>query len=162
MSRTLIVSYSRTGATHRLAEKIAHATGGILEIITEARDREGFFDYMRSGKEALFKQPVPIRPIVHNPVDFDLVVLGSPVWAGHVSSPMLQYVRQCRQSFSAVAFFAKQLSASADEMFRQLSAEIGQAPIATLALLQHDVDAGCCADDISRFVSRLGLSSLAA
>ena len=157
MSRTLVVCYSRTGTTRRVAEMVAHATSGTLEIVSEARERGGFLNYIRSGKEALFKQPVAIEPVVQSPADFDLVVLGSPVWAGHVPSPMLQYIRHYCQDLRSVAFFATQLSASADKMFRQLSAEIGQKPIATLALLQRDVEADHVDSDISRFVDELDL-----
>ena len=162
MTSTLIVCYSRTGTTRRVAEAIVQATGAALETVTEARSRTGFLNYMRSGKEALFKRAAPIEPTQHDPADFDLVVLGCPVWAGHIPSPMLAYIDTNRRHLRRVAFFATQHTASADKMFRQMAGEIGLEPIATLVLLQRDVEADACGDAIERFAAELRTQRLAA
>ncbi len=158
MTNTLVVCYSRTGVTRRVADAVVQATGAALEIITEARSRSGFLNYMRSGKEALFKRAAPIEPTRHDPADFDLVLLGCPVWAGHIPSPMLTYIDANKGHMHRVAFFATQMSSSADKMFRQMAAQTGRDPIATLVLLQRDVEADACGDAITQFVAELGFT----
>lgn len=162
MTSALVVCYSRTGTTRRAADAIVQATGATLDVVTEARSRSGFLNYMRSGKEALFKRAAPIEPTQHDPAVFDLVVLGCPVWAGHIPSPMLTYIDANRRHLRRVAFFATQHTASADKMFRQMAGEIGHEPIATLVLLQRDVEAGTCGDAVSRFAAELGATDIAA
>ncbi len=155
MTNTLVVCYSRTGITRRVADAIVLATGATLETITEARSRGGFFNYMRSGKEALFRRAAPIEPTQHDPADFDLVLLGCPVWAGHIPSPMLAYIDANKQHMRRVAFFATQMSSSAEKMFRQMAAQIGHDPVATLVLLQRDVEADAYRDAATRFADEL-------
>lgn len=162
MTEILVVCYSRTGITRRVADSIVQATGATLEIISEARSRSGFFNYMRSGKEALFKRAAPIETTQHDPAKFDLVVLGCPVWAGHIPSPMLTYIDANKQQMSRVGFFATQMSSSADKMFRQMAAQTGRDPIATLVLLQRDVEADAHHDAVKRFAAELGATPQAA
>ncbi|MEM7123913.1 MAG: hypothetical protein AAF563_21740 [Pseudomonadota bacterium] len=162
MTSTLIVCYSRTGTTRRVTDAIVAASGAPAEIITEARSRGGFFNYMRSGKEALLKRAAPIQPTHHDPSGFGLIVLGCPVWAGHIPSPMLTYIDTNKRRMREVAFFATQMSSSADKMFRQMAAQIGREPVATLTLLQRDVDSGSHLDAVQRFAAELDTVSRAA
>ena len=53
-SKVLVVYYSRTGATRRLAEALANALQADIEPITDRENRSDF-GYLRSVAKDLFK-----------------------------------------------------------------------------------------------------------
>ena len=103
--RTLVVYYSRTGTTRKVAESISHELGSDMEEITENRGRSGIFGFLRSGMEAYTRRIPKINKATHDPTQYDLVLIGSPVWSYNMSSPVRAYIVQNRQGFKAVGFF---------------------------------------------------------
>jgi len=91
-SKTLVVFYSRSGTTRRIAQALSEALKCDLEEITESRPRTGFLGYMRSLLEARRKLPSIITPRKHDVSSYDLVVIGTPVWAWSLSSPVRAYL----------------------------------------------------------------------
>ncbi len=92
MPKFLVVYYSRTGHTEQVAKALAERLGADLEPIREKRSRLGFMEYWRSGRESLFGILPTIEPSQHDPAGYDLVILGSPVWASQPSTPMRAYL----------------------------------------------------------------------
>jgi menaquinone-dependent protoporphyrinogen IX oxidase len=86
-AKILVVYYSRTGTTRSLAAGLAKALGADLEEICDCSNREGLDGYLRSLVDAFHKRQVEIVPAGLDVSAYDLVVIGSPVWAGSVSAP---------------------------------------------------------------------------
>lgn len=63
-----------------MAKAIARSLKADIEEIKDKRNRTGVFGFLKSGYEALFKKLVDIQPINKNPEEYDLVIVGSPVW----------------------------------------------------------------------------------
>jgi hypothetical protein len=61
-SRILVVYYSRSGTTRKIAEALSEALTCDLEEIVEDTSRSGLFGYMRSLVEARQKRPSMIVP----------------------------------------------------------------------------------------------------
>jgi multimeric flavodoxin WrbA len=101
MSRILIVYYSRSGYTQRAAEALAERLDATLLPIEEARSRRGIFGYWRSAWEALRRIDADIALPATNPADFDLVLIGTPVWASRPSSPARTFAGRHRGLSSA-------------------------------------------------------------
>jgi hypothetical protein len=80
-SRIIVVFYSRSGTTRRIAEALSATLKCDLEEIIEPKPRTGFLGYMRSLLEASRKRPSTILPRKHEVSSYDLVVIGTPVWA---------------------------------------------------------------------------------
>lgn len=59
MNDCLIVYYSRTGVTARVAHALARTCGADLEQIADLRPRHGMAGYLRSALEALRQRPAP-------------------------------------------------------------------------------------------------------
>jgi O-6-methylguanine DNA methyltransferase len=89
----------------KVAEAIAAALSADLEPIRETKRRAGLFAYFRSAIEAKKRKTAPILASAHDPADYDLVVLGTPVWAGEISSPLRAYVEREKAKLQRVAFF---------------------------------------------------------
>jgi flavodoxin len=155
MPTPLVVYFSRTGTTRTVAEAIAALCHADIEGIREQRSRTGVWGYLRSAREALRRRAVEIEPPTRDPADYDLVVLGTPVWASNVSSPLRAYMTQHKGQLRRVAFFCTQGGSGATSVLQDMSALCGQPPIATLALKESDVRAGRHSQSLQQFVESL-------
>ena len=99
--KPLIVYFSCTGNTRRVAEIIAGETGGTLfeietvEPYTEAdlnwRDRESRVSREFANKE---KINVPLKePKLPDPEKYGTVFIGYPIWYGEAAFPVTSFVR---------------------------------------------------------------------
>lgn len=161
MKKTLVVYFSRTGHTRKLAQEIGAQCGADVEAIEEARGRAGFWGYFRSGREALKKQVIEIKSVTRHPANYDLVVLGTPVWASNVSSPMRAYLVAYGRSCRNVAFFCAQGGQGADKVCRDMAELCGRAPIATAVFTDSEIKRGRYTDKISAFVRAIALPKAA-
>ena len=154
MSRILVVDYSRTGNTRRVAQRVAQACEADLEDICDARPRKGLWGWLRSGREAWKGLPAEIGPTSRDPADYDLVVLGSPVWAGHVSSPMRRYLLDQSGKLDRIALFVTEGGTGGVKALAEMTELAGQSPVATLELTERDLKKGLEAR-LGDFVSKI-------
>lgn len=161
MSKILVVYFSRTGYTEKIAERVAEGCGGAVEAVREPRSRLGLLGYIRSASEALNKRPATIRPLLHDPGQYDLVLFGTPVWAGHVSSPMRACLAKYQPSLKRVAFFCTQGGSGASEVLDEMAEICGKRPEATLALNDSEIDEDRFQSKVDHFVRALELPAAA-
>ncbi len=102
--KSLIVYYSRTGNNEMLAKILQEKLGCEIEKIEEYINRKGVLGFLRSGMQATFKKMSEIKPIKNDPKDYDLVVVVSPIWAGHIPSPVRTYIHFNREKIEKIAF----------------------------------------------------------
>jgi flavodoxin len=152
--RILVVYFSRSGYTRTLARRIAELSGGDLEEIQEPHGRRGWRGYVRSLVEAVTGQATAIAPGDRRPADYDLVVVGTPVWASSVSSPVRAYLLEHRGQLRQVAFFLTQGGHEHRRVFRQMETAALRAPVAALAMRDGELDAGL-EEPVLRFVDDL-------
>jgi len=158
MPRLLVISFSRSGTTRKVAEEIAGRLQADREDIRESRSRLGFLGYVRSAREALGRRVIEIDATRHNPADYDLLVIGSPVWASNLSSPVRAYLTRHARQFRRVALFCTQGGSGAPAVLKDMSALCGQAPVATLILKQSEVRAGTHKLPLQQFVTSVKAS----
>ena len=161
MSRTLVVYFSRTGHTRKIALELAASLDADVERIEEPRSRSGFFGYWRSGREGYRKLTTIIEPLQKQPSDYDLVLLGTPIWAGNVSSPVRTYIVGNAGSFRRVAFFCTHGGTSASKVMAELGELCGTAPVATLAVTEREIQAGSYGGNLKEFVEQVRRESRA-
>jgi menaquinone-dependent protoporphyrinogen IX oxidase len=140
--KILVVYYSRSGTTRRIAMAISAALGSNVEEIFENRSRDGFLGYWRSIIEARRKHLPNILPAKNDPSSFDLVVIGTPVWAWCVSSPVRSYLNANKDRLPAVAFFCTLGGAGSETAFAQMQAIVGKPPRAACAIAARELAAG--------------------
>ncbi len=117
--KILVVCYSRDGATEIVARRIAEALEADLDVIGEPTARAGVLGYLRSAIEAVARG-VPTITTRKNPRDYDLVVVGTPVWVGTMSSPVRSYLLAHAGEFRNAAFFAVMGGRGGDETVREM------------------------------------------
>jgi flavodoxin len=138
--RLLVVYYSRTGITKKIAGSIASTLDADLDEIVDQTKRSGLLGYLRSGFQASFQRRVPIGPAIRDPAKYDLVAIGTPVWDRALSSPVRSYLHRHRNSFHDVAFFCTCGGRGADRVFAQMTELCTSRPVATLVVLDREVD----------------------
>jgi flavodoxin len=157
MSKTLVAYYSRSGHTQRIAEMLAKRLGADVEAIQDGSQRSGPGGFLRSAVEALFGMEPELQPIQHPPKDYDLVLVGTPVWFGHVSSPVRRYLRDHRDEIRRAAFFCTQGGRSAQHAFTDMGQVLARQPEGTLSLGDWDIEHDGCGPALDGFAQKLDL-----
>lgn len=138
--KTLVVYYSRTGTTRKVAEELAEALGADIEQLKERANREGVMGYLQAGHDSMKHRPAELEPVTTNPADYDMVVMGGPCWAQSICTPIRTYGVEHKESLSRVAFFATAGDARfARKAVKAMADATRIAPVATMALGQKDV-----------------------
>ncbi|MDR5777497.1 MULTISPECIES: hypothetical protein [unclassified Caballeronia] len=130
MSRVLVVCFSRSGRTRSLGTTLAACLRADFEAITEPADRAGVSGYLRSLADTLFGRSVRLDPPQHNVTRYDVVIIGTPVWAGKVSAPVRAWLAANRRKLPHVAFFCTQRACGAATVFADMKKFVGKQPVA--------------------------------
>lgn len=155
MSRILIVHYSRTGVTRRVAELLAARLGASTMAIEEPRSRAGAWGYLRSAWEAIRGREAAIVQPSQDLQAYDVVLLGTPVWAGHASSPALTFARRYGDRIDRVALFRTQGGTADNAALAELQQALHHTPLATLTVTEREVEANAVDYKLATFVSAL-------
>lgn len=137
MNRILVVLYSRTGHTDLVARQIAARCHADIEVIEELTDREGVSGYLRSATEAILGLRPPIKRGRHRPGDYDLVVVGTPVWFWSVSSPIRSWLHRHRGALRNVAVFCTCGGSGHTKVLNDLERLCGHPALARLSLTER-------------------------
>lgn len=155
MKKILIVHYSRTGFTRRCAETLAEFVEVDIETITEDRTRRGIAEFFRSAIEAYRARPAEIHSAVHTPAEYDLVIFGTPVWAGHISSPMLGYLKAHKNQVARYAVFCTVGGSDGAVALKQFTDIIGKPAEAELIVTDKEINEGKHKLLLERFAERM-------
>lgn len=153
--KTLVAYYSRTGTTKKVALEIANKLGAEIEEIKDTVNRSGVKGYLVSGRDAMKKRLTVLEATSKNPADFDLVIIGTPIWGWNMSVPVRTYITEQKNNFQKVAFFCTMGGTGDDKAFAEMEQIIGQKPAATLALLTRDVAKNDFAEKLEKFTAAL-------
>jgi flavodoxin len=104
-TKVLIIYYSRTGNTRFVAEKIAGKLKADIEEVIDRKNRRGTIGWIRAGMDATRRKETEIEETKHSPLEYDLVVLGSPVWNKKIPPAMRTYINKNDLSKKKIAFF---------------------------------------------------------
>lgn len=149
--KTLVVFYSRSGRTRKVAQALSERLQADVEEIRDTRKRTGLFGFLVSGFEAWRKKPATILPIEKDPRGYDLVVVGTPVWASNMSSPVRAYLAQNRAGLPQVAFFCTCGGPDNEHVLAEMEDLAGKQALARLILTEADLESDAYLDKIRAF-----------
>jgi flavodoxin len=150
--RILLVYYSRTGTTRQVGVEIARGLSCDIEAIVDRKKRNGLLGLLTAGKDALFRTLTRIQPLGNDPADYDLVIIGTPVWAGSMCPAVRTLLKQHRGQFQKVALFVTTVRFCIDRTLSAMAGLSGAAPVATFGARAGPLKAGKCADRIDAFI----------
>jgi flavodoxin len=139
MPRFLVVYYSLTGNTEKVAKTLSDRLGGDLEKIVELRPRTGQFARFWYAFDSIFRRQPPIGPPKHDVGDYDVIVLGSPVWAADMSAPMRSFLAREKGRIGQAAFFCTEIGAGGEIALERMAEGSAADPLAILLLTEKDL-----------------------
>ena len=137
--KTLVVFYSRTGITKEIAVRISEELDCDIEEIFDIKSRKGIFGYIKSAIESIFKKMPKIKETKVDPSNYDFVIIGTPVWAENMASPVRSYLFQNNDCLNRVAFFCTMLSRDSKKVFLGMERLSEFNPLACLALTNNEI-----------------------
>ena len=150
--RALVAFYSRTGTTKKVAEYMSKNLNCDIEEIIDTRNRSGALGYLSAGKDATFRQLTKLKEIKKDPKDYDLVIIGTPIWSWNISTPIRTYISQ--NSFEKVAFFCTMGGSGGERAFKEMG-EMSKKPIAVVALTTKEATAGTYKEKARKFIKEI-------
>jgi len=137
--KALVVFYSRTGTTKKVASTLSKILECDIEEIIDTKKRGGPIGFVIAAKDGARKSLTTIKELEKNPVYYDVVVIGTPIWAGAMSAGTRTYITQEKEHFKKVAFFCTMGSGGDVATFNNMGELCGKKPLGTLALTSKEV-----------------------
>jgi flavodoxin len=140
--KILVIYFTRSGNTEQLAQTLASELGAECERIRERDGRSrriGLFGFLRSLWDVLTYRPAPILSASYDVSSYDVVVIGTPVWAGRASTPVVTWMRVNREHLKHVAFFCSMGGRGSESAFDEMQRICGKVPLATCAIMERDI-----------------------
>ena len=105
--KKLVVFYSLEGNTSLVAGMIAETVSAdVLEITPMLTpSSKGMYRFIWGGKSAMMKELPEIGSFEIIPEEYDLIFLGSPVWAWTFAPPMRSFLKKHNLSGKKIALF---------------------------------------------------------
>ena len=150
--KTLIVYFTRTGTTEIAAKALQTKLQCDIEKIIDHKDWSGPIGWLAAGRQALKKNLTEIEEAKFEPAGYDLVIIGTPVWAGLCPPAIRTYISRHKEQFKKIAFFTTQGSAKRQKVFDDLKDQIGIAPLSELHLQTKEVRGDAYMEKLEEFV----------
>jgi len=138
--KALIVYYSRTGTTALLARLISDEVDGDLMEIGDKKNREGLTGVARSIWGAFIERKPKITEIERDISEYDIVFIGTPLWAGNIAGPIRTFIIKYREELGRVAFFNTFGASKSQQIFDNMRELAGKRPEGVLSLRKKEVE----------------------
>jgi flavodoxin len=160
----LVVFYSSTGNTRKVAQAIGKALSADVEQIHQVKpyqvDIKGkglgnSVNVSRAALGGMAARTTPIEAVQRDPADYDLVLIGTPVCANSLPAPVRAYVEQYRPKFKEVAFFCTGEDPDNEHIFELLEEACGKTPCTSFPFHAPKIRADEFHSQVEAFIGRL-------
>lgn len=138
--KTLIVYYSRTNITKQIAEKLQSELNCDVEEISDDKKYGGKLGYIRGGFQATTGKSSKLKDISKNPADYDLVIVGTPVWASNMATPIYTYLEKYHRDIKNIACFCTCISGGYEKTLEKMGKVSRKQPVSTMYLTSKDIE----------------------
>jgi hypothetical protein len=145
MQEALVVVYSNTGTSRRLAQLLCAQLGWPMGQITETRSRAGVAGNLRCALDSVLRRKPKVRYAGPDPAGFRTVVLVAPIWMYRLASPMRSFVAQWRKQLPQVAVASVMGGQGAPNAVAEIGDLLGRSPLLSTAFTAREVEDGSCA-----------------
>lgn len=153
--KKIIFYYSRTGTTKKIAEELSAVLDCDIEEIEDTKDRKGVLGYILSGKDAHTKQHTVLKDIKRNPSDYDLVIIGTPIWAWNLSTPIRTFLVNNKDKISNLAFFCTMGGSGAEKALEETEAILNKKAKHFISFKTTEVQNSSYKDKLKDFASKI-------
>ncbi len=153
--KTLIIYFSRSGHTEKIGKELAERLDADLESIKDKKKREGIIGWIKSGRDSLKKKTTSIEKVKHKPKNYDVILIGTPVWAGNVPPATRTLLKKYHRKIDNVAFFSTSKSGDTSEMYNTMARTVDIEPISTLSITEKEMKKGTYLEKMGEFIEEL-------
>jgi flavodoxin len=153
--RTLIVYYSLSGTTAKVARELGGLLGAELAEIRCARYRSGILSYFRAAYDSV-KGRLPVIDVpaaVDRPCD--LMIVAAPIWAGHPATPIRAFLAGGHKLPGKIGLLLTRGGSSPDAAFAEMQARLPAPASAKLALRAKDIQDDAITEALRAFASEM-------
>lgn len=151
--KTLIVYYSRTNVTRKIAEMLQKELNCDIEEISDGDEYKGKLGFVKGGMNATMGRPSDINPISKNPSDYDLVIVGTPVWSSNMAPPIHTYLLKYNDQIKDMASFCTCRGGGYDKALENMAEVSGKTQLSTMFLTSKDIENPT--EKIKTFISQI-------
>lgn len=160
--QVLVVYYSRTGNTARVAKDVATRLGADIEGLRDMQHGPGFFGQVAGAFRALRQTPARIGTLQYDPRDYALTIVGTPVWVGQMSPAVRAYLQSVKDRLRTVAFFVTSEDTDVNKLIPSVEAVTGRSMVTRAGFNARELaDVAVYQDKVSAFVESLKRSPTA-
>jgi len=138
--KTLVVFYSRSETTKRVAQEVARAFNTDIDEVIDKKPRKGILGFLIAGYDATRGKTTEIE-FEKDPSSYDLVVIGTPVWNGRVTPAIRTYLLQNREKIRNAAFFCT-CAGRPGKCLEQMEEILGKRPVLRKVLMKKRLKEG--------------------
>ncbi len=137
--KILLIYYSRTNVTKKIAKMIQNEINCDIEEITDNNKYSGKLGFLKGGMNASMGRTSKINHISKNPSDYDLIIVGTPVWASNMSTPVYTYLMKYNKDLKNIASFCTCMNNGYEKTLKKISKVTGKEQISTMFLTSEDI-----------------------
>ncbi len=138
--RMLVVFYSLTGNTEKVAKDLAQRLDADIESIHDTQHGVGWLSNLRAGMDAWRQKPAVIGAPQRDPADYELTLIGTPVWSWQVTPGVRAYLQQTRGKLRKVAFFITSGNTDISKLLPSLEALAGCKAVASAGFSARELN----------------------
>lgn len=108
MGKILVIYYSHEGNTKKVAEQIGRtlqADVQRIQPVDEIGGKTRLVKYLWGGKQVLMGQKPVLEPLQVNLDHYELIFLGTPIWAGTYSPAIASLLKDEKLKGKKIAYF---------------------------------------------------------
>ncbi len=152
-----VVFYSLSGNTQAAAKEIAEGIGAdLIELkLVKPFPTEKSKQLALGGMQAMFGMKPAIQELSKNIKEYDVLILGTPIWAGTIAAPVHSFLNKYQVLDKIVAVFTFSGGGDNKRCIAKLSKRLPRLKV-EVALANHDSDLAIHnADKIHHFIKEV-------
>lgn len=154
--KVLIAYYSLTKVTEGLVENVSEKIECDVEEIKDKQNRAGRIKYLTSIIDALRGKKADIKSPEKNPEDYDLVIVGTPVWARTMATPVLSYLDLNKDKIKSVGAIVTCGGNGIEKTIADIESILGKKIVSALTMTREDFNSSYD-NKIDKFIEELNL-----
>jgi flavodoxin len=155
--KALVIFYSRTGTTKKVAKQISEKLSSDIEELVDKKDRKGPMGYILGGRDAMKKIPTQIEKTKKSVSKYDLIILGTPVWAFAMAPALRTYILDNKDTIKdkKFALFCTMGGSGAKNTMDEIESIIGKKAASRMELLTKEVVKGDFSERLNDFLKKI-------
>lgn len=153
-----IVYYSLEGNTKLVANLLAEALSADIVSLHPSKEYPTgkMSKFIWGGKSAMFADEPKLEDYAFAEEDYDLIILGTPIWASTFTPPLRTFLKQHPLTHKKIALFACSAGGGTSRCFQKLKEQLSDCTVVgELSLVEPKRDEFNVKQEIEQFANQL-------